>query len=94
MRVIAAALVFLAVLAPPAGADEGSFLAGLDSAGLSHNGAARATAAGQAICQLFDQGWSPSETILAVQSTNPGFTLQHAATFTALAVLHLCPRHM
>lgn len=80
--------------AAPAGVD-GQFLATLSGAGLSHRGNDQATvSAGRAVCQLMDAGLSPMDTVIAVQTTNPGFTVQKAGEFTAISATHYCPQYM
>lgn len=85
-------------LAAPAHADvtgdDAAFLAALDQAGLSHRGAGQAVAAGRAVCELMNSGLTPMDTVVAVQSTNPGFTLAHAAKFAAISAATFCPEHM
>lgn len=89
-------------LAAPAYADRGDsaggdaqFLSALSGSGLSHRGSdGVAIAAGRSVCQLMDSGFTPMDTVIAVQSTNPGFTMEHAARFTAIAVTAYCPEHM
>lgn len=82
------------VHAAPTGVD-GQFLATLTGAGLSHSGTDQATvSAGRAVCQLMDAGLSPMDTVVAVQTTNPGFTVQTAAQFAAISTAHYCPEHM
>lgn len=84
-------------LAAPAYADPSSdaaFLSALTGAGLTHNGAVQAVAAGRAVCELMDGGLSPKDTVVAVQSTNPGFTLERAAQFAAISANAFCPQHM
>ncbi|MGB5797671.1 MAG: DUF732 domain-containing protein [Mycolicibacter algericus] len=36
---------------------------------------------------------SPMDTVVAVQTTNPGFTLQRAAEFARIAAVNYCPEH-
>ncbi|MEB3019700.1 DUF732 domain-containing protein [[Mycobacterium] crassicus] len=80
--------------AAPTGVD-GQFLATLTGAGLSHTGNDQATVtAGRAVCQLMDAGLSPMDTVVAVQTTNPGFSVQTAAQFAAISTAHYCPEHM
>ncbi len=80
--------------AAPSGVD-GQFLATLSGAGLSHSGSDQATvSAGHAVCQLMDAGLSPMDTVVAVQTTNPGFTIQKAGEFAAISTAHYCPEHM
>lgn len=85
-------------LAAPAYADEPSgdaeFLSALDGAGLIHRGAAQATSAGHAVCQLMDAGLSPMDTVVAVQTTNPGFTMANAAQFATISAGAYCPEHI
>lgn len=88
-----AAMIGLAApaYAEPLG-DDATFLAQLDGAGLAHRGGAGQTvAAGKAVCQLMAAGLSPVDTVVAVQSTNPGFTLEHAARFALIAANAYCP---
>ena len=80
--------------AAPSGVD-GQFLATLSGAGLSHRGNDQATvSAGRAVCQLMDAGLSPMDTVVAVQTTNPGFTVQKAGEFAAISAAHYCPQYM
>lgn len=86
-------------LAAPAHADpvgsDAEFLGALNGAGLSHKGTDGATiAAGRAVCQLMDAGLTPVDTVVAVQSTNPGFTLEHAAAFAVISANTYCPEHV
>lgn len=80
--------------AEPASADA-AFLAALSGAGLSHRSSDQgAISAGHSVCQLMDAGLTPMDTVTAVQTTNPGFSLQRAAEFTAIAVKSYCPAHL
>lgn len=80
--------------AAPTGLD-GQFLATLNGAGLSHRANDEATvSAGHAVCQLMDAGLSPMDTVVAVQTTNPGFTIQTAGQFAAISTAHYCPQYM
>lgn len=80
--------------AAPTGTDV-QFLATLSGAGLSHSGSDQATvSAGRAVCQLMDAGLSPMDTVVAIQTTNPGFTIQKAGEFAAISATHYCPEHM
>ncbi|WP_343600777.1 DUF732 domain-containing protein [Mycobacterium sp.] len=92
---LAAAAIGLAVPAhADRSGDDAGFLSALDHAGITHRGADRAVSAGHAVCELMDGGMSPVDTVVAVQSTNPGFTAQHAATFAGLAAASYCPQHL
>lgn len=80
--------------AAPSGVD-GQFLATLSGAGLSHSGNDQATvSAGRAVCQLMAAGLTPMDTVVAVQTTNPGFTVQRAAEFSAISATHYCPEYL
>ncbi|BBZ12491.1 DUF732 domain-containing protein [Mycobacterium branderi] len=85
-------------LAAPAHAEssgaDASFLAALDQQGITHRGASQAVAAGRAVCQLMDEGLSPMDTVNAVHTTNPGFTVEHAAKFAITAASAYCPEHL
>lgn len=97
-----AGLIAMVGLASPAYADRGDngsgdvqFLSALSGAGLSHRSSdGVAVAAGKSVCQLMDSGFTPMDTVIAVQSTNPGFTMEHATRFTAISVTSFCPEHM
>ena len=85
-------------LAAPVHADptsDAAFLAALYGAGLSHRGSDDvAISAGHSVCQLMDAGLTPMDTVTAVQTTNPGFSLERAAEFAAIAVKSYCPAHL
>ena len=94
-----AALAAGVALALPAHADPGSisddaFLAALDSAGISYHDPHQAVAAGQAVCELMDNGTSGIAVINDVRKFNPGFTLDGAARFAAIAANNYCPHHL
>ena len=81
--------------AAPSSGTDGQFLATLSGAGLIHRGNDQATvSAGRAVCQLMDAGLSPMDTVVAIQATNPGFTVQKAGEFAAISATHYCPEHM
>ena len=81
------------VHAEPVGSDA-AFLTDLTGAGLSHKGSDQvAISAGHSVCQLMDAGLTPMDTVVAVQTTNPGFTLQRAAEFARIAAQNYCPEH-
>ncbi|MBS9535668.1 DUF732 domain-containing protein [Mycobacterium sp. M1] len=80
--------------AEPTGSDA-SFLSALSGAGLSHRSSDQvAISAGHSVCQLMDAGLSPMDTVTAVQTTNPGFSLERAAEFAAIAARNYCPSHL
>lgn len=86
-------------LAVPAHADvpggDAEFLAALSGAGLSHRAPDHvAVSAGRAVCQLMDAGLSPMDTVVAVQTTNPGFTIERAAQFANIAAGAYCPQYL
>lgn len=93
-----AGLAAMIGLAAPAHADPGSdghFLSTLAGSGLTHHGSDQAAVtAGRAVCQLMDAGLTPMDTVTAVQTTNPGFTMQEAAQFAGISVSTYCPGYM
>lgn len=94
-----AALATGIVLAAPAHADPGTatddqFLAALKQAGITYRDPHQAVAAGEAVCGLMDDGTSGIDVISDVKKSNPGFSLDSAATFTAIAANEYCPQHL
>jgi hypothetical protein len=88
-------------LAAPAYADtsdgtgnDAAFLNALSGAGLTSSGPAQAVSAGRAVCQLMDAGVTPADTVTAVQTTNPGFTMERAAQFAVISAGAYCPGHI
>lgn len=92
----AAAVAVTLGFAAPACADgnDAAFLAALNQAGLAHSGADHAVAAGRAVCDLLNGGVGAMDAVAAVQATNPGFTLAHAAKFAAISASAYCPERM
>jgi hypothetical protein len=41
-----------------------------------------------------DGGLSPTDTVTAVQGTNPGFTMERAAQFAVISANSYCPGHV
>ncbi len=83
-------------LAAPASADgnDTAFLSALNGAGLTHSGSDRAVAAGHAVCQLMDSGLSAVDTVSAVRTTNPGFSVENATVFANISASAYCPQHI
>ena len=80
--------------AEPVGSDA-AFLTQLSGAGLSHRGSDQvAISAGHSVCQLMDAGLTPMDTVTAIQTPNPGFSLERAAEFAAIAAKSYCPSHL
>ena len=107
MRIIAIASTMVAgaafatgiAVAVPAYADPGTvtddnFLAALKNAGITYRDPYQAVAAGQAVCGLMDKGASGIDVVSDVQKSNPGFTLDGAAKFAAIAANQYCPQHI
>lgn len=93
------ALVAGIALAAPAYADPGTvsddnFLTALKSAGITYRNEYQAVAAAQAVCGLMDNGASGIDVISDVQKSNPGFTLDGAGKFAAIAANEYCPQHL
>jgi Protein of unknown function (DUF732) len=99
MLAAGAALVAGIAVAAPAHADPGTitddnFLAALKNAGITYRDGYQVVAAGQAVCGLMDNGRSGIDVVSDVQKFNPGFTLDGAARFAAIAAQQYCPHHL
>ena len=90
-----AAMIGLAVPAhaDPAG-DVASFLAALKSAGITYSNAAKAFAAGKAVCTEMDNGTTAPDVVKQLTASNPGFTVEKAERFTGIAASVYCPQHL
>jgi hypothetical protein len=80
--------------ADPGTVIDDSFLAALNNAGITYGSALQAVAAGQAVCGLMDSGMSGIDVVNEVKKSNPGFTLDGAAKFAAIAANEYCPQHL
>src|ERR1700692_3267637 len=79
----------LVVVAAPAAADAGDYLAELNRAGVSYSDPTDATNAGQSICQRLDKGESFDA---AIDSETAAVYSEHDAEFiVGAAVKNLCP---
>jgi hypothetical protein len=102
MLVLLASFAAVVGMATPALADpnsnnsgsDASFLAALDNAGITYRDRADAIAAGKRACALMDQGHPASDVIKSVSESNPGFTMDSATKFTAIATSTYCPQHL
>ncbi|MEB3982017.1 DUF732 domain-containing protein [Mycobacterium sp. 663a-19] len=104
MRMLVLLASFAAVigLAAPAQADppgtesgpDAGFLTALDNAGITYQSRTGAVAAGKKACQLMDQGYPDSDVINSVSASNPGFAMDAATKFTAIAASAYCPQHL
>jgi uncharacterized protein DUF732 len=104
MRTLAVLASFAAVIgfaapahADPSGNDSGpdaNFLAALDNAGITYTNRSDAIAVGNRACPLMDQGHPASDVIKSVSESNPGFTMDSATKFTAIATNTYCPLHL
>lgn len=104
MRMLVVLASFAAVIgvaapaqADPGGANSGpdaNFLSALDNAGITYQSKADAVAAGKRACALMDQGHPASDVIKSVSASNPGFTMDSATKFTAIATSIYCPQHL
>jgi Protein of unknown function (DUF732) len=82
VRVLAVLVGFTAAIgvAAPAGADSGnsgpdaSFLAALDTAGITYQNKAAAVAVGKEACELMDQGDPEPDVVKEVSASNLNFT--------------------
>lgn len=90
------ALSVLAVvgMAAPAYADstDDAFLASLQAAGITYQGADRVITAGKSVCKMVDQGKQMADVVKTVQNLNPGLHGDNAARFTAIAATAYCPQ--
>ena len=94
--VVLATLAVATSLAPPAYADpspDGSFLGGLDKAGITYHSGPEAVAAAKQVCDWINQGQRRSDVIVSVSTSNPGFAMSSAEEFTTLAERAYCPDH-
>jgi Protein of unknown function (DUF732) len=102
MLVVLASLAAVIGAATPAQADpngndsgpDASFLAALDNAGITYQSRDGAVEAGKRACTLMDQGHPDSDVIKSVSTSNPGFTMDAATKFTAIAAHAYCPQHL
>jgi Protein of unknown function (DUF732) len=103
MRMLVVLASFAAVIgaATPAQADpsndsgpDASFLAALDNAGITYQSRDGAVEACKRACALMDQGHQASDVIKSVSASNPGFTMDSATKFTAIATSTYCPQHL
>ncbi|MEE6176262.1 DUF732 domain-containing protein [Mycobacterium sp. 050134] len=88
------ALAALIGAAAPASADgnDDAFLASLQAAGITYQGADRVIAAGKSVCKMVDQGKQMADVVKTVQNLNPGLHGDNAARFTAIAANVYCPQ--
>lgn len=80
--------------ANPGTVNDDNFLAAIGRAGITYHSKLQALAAGQAVCGLMDNGMSGIDVVSNVRKANPGFTLDGAATFAAIAANEYCPKHL
>lgn len=78
---------------PPAVGNSG-FLTALQNAGITYDDPARVIAAAQAVCGLIDNGKPGLEILQGLMNTNPGFTMDGAAQFAAIAANAYCPHQL
>ncbi|MBY0441083.1 MAG: DUF732 domain-containing protein [Mycobacteriaceae bacterium] len=101
LSALVASVMFMAGIAvattataePGAVIDDG-FLNALNNAGITYRSAPQAVAAGQAVCGLMESGMSGIDVLNEVKNSNPGFTLDSAAKFAAIAAHEYCSHHL
>lgn len=93
LALVAGVAVGTTAHAEPGLADD-SFLAALTNAGITYRSAFQAVAAGQAVCGLMEEGMSGIDVVAELKKSNPGFTLDSAAKFAAIAANEYCPHHL
>ena len=94
--VVPATLAAAIALAAPASADanpDPGFLATLDKASITYHSAPEAVAAAHQVCDWINGGQARPDVIKTVASSNPGFSMSDAATFTTLSERAYCPDH-
>jgi hypothetical protein len=102
MLVMIAGFATVIGMSVPAGADPGSngsvpdasFLAALDSAGITYHNKAAAVAVGKEACALMDQGDPEPNVVKEVSASNPDFTPSAAANFTVIAASAYCRQYL
>jgi hypothetical protein len=102
MLVVLAGFAAVIGVATPAGADPGSngsvpdtsFLAALDTAGITYQSKTAAVAVGKEACALMDQGDPEPNVVKEVSASNPDFTPSAATNFTVIAASAYCRRHL
>ncbi|MGA7055424.1 MAG: DUF732 domain-containing protein [Mycobacterium sp.] len=104
MRMLVVRVGFAAFIgvATPAQADPGgndpspdaSFLAALDTAGITYPSRAVAVSIGKEACELMDQGNPEADVVKEVSASNPEFTPSAATDFTVIAASAYCRRHL
>jgi hypothetical protein len=100
--VVLAGLAAVIAVAPPSAADPGgnnpgpdaSFLAALDSAGITYKSGTVVVSVGRAACAMIDQGHPEAAVSNDVSASNPGLTPTNATDFTTIAVNTYCPQHI
>ena len=91
---IAGIAVFTTANAEPDAIIEDGFLNALNNAGITYRSAPQAVSAGLAVCGLMESGMSGIDVVNEVKNSNPGFTLDSAAKFAAIAAHEYCPDHL
>lgn len=96
-KVALAAIAVVLALTGPAYAgsalDDAKFLAALDRASISYDTPGQAIAAGNAVCQLMDEGRSATEVVWQLVVCNQALSADNAATFAGIATNVYCPQH-
>ena len=89
---IMAAMIGFAV---PAHADVDSndqnFLAALNKAGITSSSPEQAVTAGKTVCQMMGDGTTNADLVKQLTQQNPGFSVDSAAKFAAIAASAYCP---
>ena len=81
--------------AVPAHADVDSndqnFLAALNKAGITSSSPEQAVTAGKTVCQMMGDGTTNADLVKQLTQQNPGFSVDSAAKFAAIAASAYCP---
>lgn len=78
----------------PPSADNPTFLASLQRAGISYSDPDQVITAANAVCGMVGNGKSGLEVLQGLMSANPGFTTDGAAQFAAIAASVYCPHQL
>jgi hypothetical protein len=68
-----------------------SFIASLNTAGITFNNRNQAVTAGRYVCDLVAKGTKASEVVQDLRDANPKFTLDAATRFVGIAANAYCP---
>lgn len=74
--------------------DDAGFLAELRHADIGYNSPTQAVTSGRAVCTCLNNGESGLELVHDVQTHNPAFNMDAAATFAVISAKYFCPHQL